>query len=596
MRGGGKALCRRQIPLMAFATFLTVAAGVWGQAAPAPNFDGLLRQGFEYHQREDYADSIPLLRRAWKLQPHNYFVNLLLGIDLLRTGDPGAAVIFLKEASRIRPEEDFPYEYRGEAESDLGHFAQAAIAYAQAVRVAPQSPQATVGWVDFSLARFATLSSKLRSSREGLAAEYRLEALAHPLGSPSRLQLLRRSKDLDGNGPGIWSELALAEIAGDDWKAAQSDTETAQQKDPNDLRAWAAEAMLAAENNDWPHAIERLNAISTRSPATLEQVFAEWPAKLQPPEGQAIPSGAALAFVNCLKSDHRCTPSTLRAHLPAPETAAHAPGVVLLRQQRWEQLAQLPVSSGAGKETWLRYGTALAHMNECQRAIPALERGFDQSSAAVQSMFLLSWCYAQEAGSVAQRVQQSDGEDAPIHIMRGDIFLRLQANSTGAIAEYAAALRMNDKDPSVWDRLAEAQLSAGQVNSARTSAQNALRLDPHRLSAKQTLAKIAMQERQYDVALPYLRQLVEHDPRDVSTRVQLGTACAQTGALQEALRNLEPALESGYPDQKGSLHYLLGTVFRKLGKTSEANAAFAAARQLSDAFQHSSYRDPDDQP
>ncbi len=107
-----------------------------------------------------------------------------------------------------------------------------------------------------------------------------------------------------------------------------------------------------------------------------------------------------------------------------------------------------------------------------------------------------------------------------------------------------------------------------------------------------------MQDRDYSTALPYLRELVARDPQDVATRVELGRACAQTGALDEARENLAPALEGGYPDEKGSLHYLLGGVLKKMGRTSEAERALATAAQLSEAFQQKSYRDqdPDAQP
>ena len=58
-------------------------------------------------------------------------------------------------------------------------------------------------------------------------------------------------------------------------------------------------------------------------------------------------------------------------------------------------------------------------------------------------------------------------------------------------------------------------------------------------------------------------------------RAELGKACAQTGALEQAWKNLSAALESGYPDEKGSLHYLLGTVLKKMGRAAEADRAFA---------------------
>jgi tetratricopeptide (TPR) repeat protein len=180
--------------------------------------------------------------------------------------------------------------------------------------------------------------------------------------------------------------------------------------------------------------------------------------------------------------------------------------------------------------------------------------------------------------------------------MRGDVLLRLQTNGTAALREYKAALEMHPNDPAILERIAEAQLASGQLEAARDTASVALKIDSHRTGCKRTLAKIAMDQRDYASALPYLRELVEQDPRDVSTRVELGTACAQTGALDEALRNLGPALAAGYPDQKGSLHYLLGTVLRKMGRADDAERAFAAARELSDTFQQTSRRGQNEQP
>ena len=46
--------------------------------------------------------------------------------------------------------------------------------------------------------------------------------------------------------------------------------------------------------------------------------------------------------------------------------------------------------------------------------------------------------------------------------MRGDILLRLQAKPDLAVEEYRQALVQNDRDPSVLDRLAEAQFGAGK--------------------------------------------------------------------------------------------------------------------------------------
>ncbi len=53
----------------------------------------------------------------------------------------------------------------------------------------------------------------------------------------------------------------------------------------------------------------------------------------------------------------------------------------------------------------------------------------------------------------------------------------------------------------------------------------------------------------------------------------------------EALRYLAPALDAGYPDEKGALHALKARILRDLGREEEAAKASAEARRLSDAFQ-----------
>ncbi len=568
---------------------LLLVAAATAQQTPASggDFDSLLHQAFDFHQHSDYTRALPLLRRAWKLQPHDYFANLLLGIDLLRTGQAGEAVKFLQAAARTRPKEEFPHEYLGEAQASLKHYALAAESYSRGVQVAPQSSQAVVAVVDFGLARFADLSASLRSSRSGLAAEYRLQALAHPLNDPGRLQLLKRSADLDGNAPGIWSELALAEAFAGNMVQAEQTLSRALQHNSDDLRAWLVQAMLAAQRGNWQGAGRKLNEIAAHSPAVLANAASDWPVTLQPAAGEKL-TGAAADFLSCVRTS--CSAEKFNTGRPSPRAKLSAG--TAFHEQRWEVLAHMPRPAETQPQVWLQRGTALVHLGDCEGAIPALERGIDQNPEPVYGMFLLSWCYARQAGTVAAHLQQSGEDDALVHMMRGDVLLRLQANSAGAISEYKDALAKSPDDPAVLQRLAEAELAAGQMEAARASAQSALKLDPHRLPAMQTLAKIAMDERDYTSALPYLRQLLSHDPNDLTTRVQLGTACAQTGALAEALQNLAPALAKGYPDEKGSLHSLLGTVLRKMGRTSEANQAFAQARELSDDFQRSSRQDP----
>jgi predicted Zn-dependent protease len=94
-----------------------------------------------------------------------------------------------------------------------------------------------------------------------------------------------------------------------------------------------------------------------------------------------------------------------------------------------------------------------------------------------------------------------------------------------------------------------------------------------------------MANRDYEQALPWLRQLAAESPGDRTAQVELGRALGQTGAEEEALRWLGPPLAAGYPDEKGALHALLARLLRKAGRAAEADRAQAEARRLSDAFQ-----------
>jgi predicted Zn-dependent protease len=132
-------------------------------------FESLMKQGFELHQQARFAQAIPLLQQAHRLAPFDYFANLLLGIDLLRTGQPARAIPLLESAARGQPGEEFPQDYLGEAHATLGHYAVAAEAYQSALLRGKASQQALTAWAGFALERFRTIGEQLRATQEGAA-------------------------------------------------------------------------------------------------------------------------------------------------------------------------------------------------------------------------------------------------------------------------------------------------------------------------------------------------------------------------------------------------------------------------------------------
>jgi tetratricopeptide (TPR) repeat protein len=393
-------------------TLLTIGLALTAIAQnPTPdNFEALLKQGFALHQQARFAEAIPVLQQAHRLRPADYFANLLLGIDMLRTGDPEASIPKLQLAARVRPKEPIPEEYLGEAEAHLGNYERAGLAYQAAVERSHGSEDALEAWAGFALERFRDIGAGLRSSDAGIAVAHQLQ------------------------------------------KAA------------------------------------------------------------------------------------------------------------------------------------VRPGTA------CEGSIPALERQLGQKASVAPRTRAsiagkLSICYALAAGKAADKLQTSTEDPAAIDRLRGDVLLRLKGDAAGASREYQNAIAVRPGDPGLLERLAEAQLTSGDMEAARASAKAALQLNPHEREALRSLVTIAMTERDYDQALTLLRQLAEEAPGDLNVQVDLGRALVQTNKAAEALQHLEPALKAGYPDEKGALHALEARALRQVGRKDEAEKASAEARRRSDAFQ-----------
>jgi Flp pilus assembly protein TadD len=390
---------------------MVLAFSAGAQAPRKDDFRLLLEQGFALHQQARFVEAIPLLEKAQHLVPDDYFANLLLGIDLLRTDKTAEAIKFLQTAARINPDEDTPEEYLGEAQARLGHFAQAAAAYMDGLKRGKSSEEPVLAWAGFALERFRQIGEQLRSS------------------------------------------------------------------------------------------------------------------------------GAGISAVRMLQGE-----------------------------------AKQPVAS-------LR----------CSGPIPILEKKLAGQSAtsdfATKTRHDLSVCYAIEADGAAARLNADSQDQAALHQLRGDVLLRLSNDAAGAQAEYKHAIALRGRDPALYERMAEAQMSAGDPEGARQSAMAALEIDPHRKAAMGTLATLAMSNRNYEEALTWLARMKAESPQDRKVEVELGKALAQTGKAVEALTNLQDALAAGYPDEKGALHSLEARLLKELGRNAEAARAAAEAKRLSNDFQ-----------
>ena len=164
---------RRTALLSAFMCFTAVAQG-----QSQDNFESLFKHAFDLHQRAQFTEAIPLLEQARRLEPGDYFTNLLLGIDLLRTGKAREALPRLEIAAHAKPEEEIPEGYLGEANASLGHYAQAADDYRARSNAGMIPSRHLEAWAGFALERFREIGENLRATEAGVATVRRLVAAA----------------------------------------------------------------------------------------------------------------------------------------------------------------------------------------------------------------------------------------------------------------------------------------------------------------------------------------------------------------------------------------------------------------------------------
>jgi predicted Zn-dependent protease len=505
------------------------------------------------------------------------------------------AIVSIGFASRAAAHQDSaPPVTQQTAKGRRADYAAVAEAFQKELERTPGSAELWMKWADFDLERFRVLNLELRSLQSGMAVVLRLEAEGLHTGPETREELLRQSATADPEQRGIWGELGTEQVRqGEDaahrefhsaqiegrgggdipWREEAAATlKMAHERQPRDLWTLRLEAMMAAAHGDWKQAEAHLLELGSRSPAILRQQLQAWPRSL------VRPQNVAGEIWKCARENSTACMEKIK--LPVTES----PGgeEQLFAEERWEQLAALPDPPSETPAAWFRRGVALAELNDCGEAIPALERGLD--AGAETAGYWLELCYASEAERAAARIGELKNQ-AAFHRVRGDFLVRVKGDMQAATEEYVKARKLQPRDPLLAERLAQAYESIGDMQRAKQAAREALALDPRRAVPWRLLASVAMNERDYPNALASLNKLLVLRPNDAWTRVQLGVAYAQTGQPQQALANLQPVLAVGYPDERGALHAMLASVLRKLGREQEAQNAAAESDRLSNLFQ-----------
>jgi cytochrome c-type biogenesis protein CcmH/NrfG len=145
------------------------------------------------------------------------------------------------------------------------------------------------------------------------------------------------------------------------------------------------------------------------------------------------------------------------------------------------------------------------------------------------------------------------------------------------------------KDPSLLAakiNLAIAHLYVPDIPAAKKAAEEALAAAPDAPQPNYLLALLARSEGRAEEALPYVRKVLEKDPRDLGANVTLGQVYLQLRQFEEAAAAFRTAIAA--EPYNVSAAYNLGVALTRAGKREEGQEAMARFQKLRDSQYKSS--------
>jgi tetratricopeptide (TPR) repeat protein len=143
------------------------------------------------------------------------------------------------------------------------------------------------------------------------------------------------------------------------------------------------------------------------------------------------------------------------------------------------------------------------------------------------------------ANTVTAETRQQIARD---YEMKGDI-ARAREQYGSALNWYSLAVRYDNQDVLLYNKLGIAQMKVGEFDQARHSFGLAVRVDPSNVDALNNLGAVNCLERKYRPAVRYLKQALALDESKAVTHLNLAEAWMGQKQLDRAMTEYARALE-----------------------------------------------------
>ncbi len=535
----------------------------------APNLvEAQVNLGLVYYLQTRYSESAGALEKALSLQPDFRGANLFLGIDDVRLGLPHPAIPCLKLAVRQEPGNKEARTWLSRALWDAGQKAEAISELRDAARLFPSDPDVLF-----------LLGQGFRNTAN--------EQMAHVLavvGTPLYHQ-------------------AVGDIYREEhvWDLALRHYQRALEKDPHRTGTHLGLGEIYFQQGKWEAARSEFKAEgSAGAKAKLAEI--------------ALLEGQSAQGLRLLNEAIQSGPGAANAlglpRLPFVENARFDEEVKARYQQSLSAIKEAPSSpsrSLALAATYLRLGlnqesarewenyraTAPSRFptgDEHQRTMGEFERhNFDVVRARLTTFLaahpndleapymLAQSCHWLSLSVLADMLAATP--DSPRTHQLFALTLAEQEENDKALAEYRKVEILAPHESGLHFAVGELLWKMKRADDALAEFEQELRLSPGHAEASAAAGTILVSEHKPERAIPYLERAVQLKPELLLAHVELGKALYQLREFPKAAPELEKAAAA---DLDGSVHYFLAVVYRALGRSADAAAAFTESSRIKD--------------
>lgn len=561
--------------------------------------------GLMYYQLNRNEEAIDAFQQTMRLNPGLFVPNFFLGLEYLRLKRPANAVPYLKQAARLKPDDAHVQIGLGEAYSELGDTRPAIRSYARATGIEPGNADAWyrlgVSYLEQVEGNARILLTRYRNSgfTQALVAENFAEHRAFNEAAVS----YKKALSLTPVPPGTHAGYGFVLLNHEDLTGAEREFTSELSANPGSLLAKLGLARLDLEQGKADLAAKQITEIWKADAGFLRLNAPRFCAglarsqldqmqnSLQRLRGSGDFSQQIASLFQPAASVGMVTSARITEAAASNRPAAgQSSAPELYSRGAYRQCSDRLVprlASLSSKELGLLALCAYA-TGDFEHAYGASEKLSASAATGVEGIYWETKSSEKLAALALARASQLDSTSPELHVLLGDIY-RQQQDLSDAEQEYRRALLLRPGDTGAVFGLSLALLGESRRDEAFQVAQAAVKDHPNDPELNAVMGEILCDRAEFSMAEAYLKRSLNTKPEYVSrVHALLGQVYANTNRYEEALAELKLAL----PDDKdGSVHYLMGRVYMKMGDRNSAQRAFMESKRIEETVLQKPQRD-----